>query len=69
MSQDVRIGKGFGYKTKSGKICMQKCFECGSENYAMAVGSGYCAFCGYTPNKNADLSTGISKNQTKDPVD
>lgn len=47
---DLKRGKGYGYKSTSGKICMIRCFECGTENYAMAVARGLCAFCGYDPN-------------------
>ncbi len=48
----IRRDKGFGYvDDKSGKTCMIRCFECGSENWAPAVASGDCAWCGYNPNK------------------
>jgi ribosomal protein L37E len=29
------------------KLYLVRCPECGKENYAMAVSSGYCAWCGY----------------------
>lgn len=48
--QDVHRGKGYGYIDKEGKTCMIRCFECGVENYAMAVASGYCAHCLHTEN-------------------
>jgi ribosomal protein L37E len=51
MSDDIRKGKGYGYRAKTGKICMEKCFSCGKENYALAVSSGTCAWCGYDANK------------------
>lgn len=51
MSQDVREGNGFGYRTKDGLICMIRRFECGRENWAPAVVTGCCAWCGYDPNK------------------
>jgi ribosomal protein L37E len=51
MSEDIQKGKGHGYIDKKGKICMESCFACGKENYAMAVSSGTCAWCGHNPNK------------------
>lgn len=44
---DVRIGKGHGYRDETGKLCMVRCFDCGMENWAMAVSTGFCAFCGF----------------------
>lgn len=55
MSADVRQGKGFGYKHNN-KICMIRCFVYGKENWAMQVASGYCAWCGYSPNKEEDAN-------------
>ena len=53
---DIRKGKGVGYKdTKSGLVCMIRCFACGKENWAMAVASGQCAWCGHDANKKAVL--------------
>jgi ribosomal protein L37E len=37
----------------TGKICMEKCFKCGKENYAPAVATGSCAWCGHDANKKA----------------
>lgn len=51
MSKDVRKGQGYGYQQEDGKTCMIRCFECGRENYAMAVSSGYCAWCNHDANK------------------
>lgn len=52
--EDIRRRNGFGYiKVQSNGrklICMQRCFECGRENYAPAVATGQCAWCGYNPN-------------------
>ena len=45
--------QGSGYQSKNGLIYMIRCFECGTKNYAMAVSSGYCAWCGYSPNEEA----------------
>lgn len=50
MSEDIKKGKGFGYKKDDGSIGMIRCFECGRENYAMAVSSGCCAWCGHDAN-------------------
>jgi predicted Zn-ribbon and HTH transcriptional regulator len=39
---------GFGFRGKTDKtICITRCPECRSENYAIAVVSGRCAWCGY----------------------
>ena len=54
MSENVKQGLGFGYKDTDGRICMQRCFQCGKENYAWAVYSGFCAWCGYTPNEEKE---------------
>ncbi len=45
-TKDVRKGAGFGYERDDGTICMIRCFHCGMENFAMAVASGKCAWCG-----------------------
>jgi ribosomal protein L37E len=44
---DIHSGKGFGFLTEDGRVFMQRCFECGRENWAPAVASGQCAWCGY----------------------
>lgn len=51
--ESVREGKGFGYRAKDGSVCMIRCFECGRENWAPAVASGRCAWCGHDANKGA----------------
>lgn len=51
---DLHRGKGFGYEY-AGKICMIRCFECGLGNYAMAVASGFCAWCGHNPNEAKEV--------------
>ena len=52
MSKDIHKGKGFGYlDEKTGKECMIRCYKCGKENWAMAVASGSCAWCGHDANK------------------
>ena len=55
-STDIRFYKdgnqcGFGYRTTEGTICMIRCPQCERENYAIAVATGTCAFCGFNPNK------------------
>lgn len=41
---------------KDGKIFLVKCppSECGLENYASAVATGICAWCGFDANKKID---------------
>jgi ribosomal protein L37E len=43
-------GKGVVYTDKEGKTCMIRCTECGRENWAPAVSSGTCAWCGFDAN-------------------
>ncbi len=57
MTELLKIGKGEGYKREDGALCMIRCFECGLENYAPAVHSGKCAWCGH----DADGKTGKEK--------
>ena len=40
-------GKGYVYWNKEGRPGVIRCMECGRENYAPAVSSGSCAFCGW----------------------
>lgn len=49
MSKDTDVGYGFVPAGKVG-IYMVKCFECGRENWAPAVSSGQCAWCGFDAN-------------------
>jgi ribosomal protein L37E len=51
---DIRQGKGNGYKDDDGTVCMIRCFQCGRENWAPAVATGHCAWCGFDPNKPDD---------------
>jgi len=39
--------KGHGFWA-NGKFYLQRCFDCFRENYALAVSSGQCAWCGST---------------------
>lgn len=43
---------GYGYQGKSdGKIHVQRCPQCGDENWAIAIAQGNCAWCNYNPNE------------------
>ena len=49
----IKRGNGHGYiSARTGKTCMIRCFECGAENYAMSVPSGFCAWCEHDANHN-----------------
>lgn len=54
MSEDIRRGKGLGYRKDDGTIGMIRCFNCGRENHGMAVHSGVCAWCSHDGNEGAD---------------
>jgi ribosomal protein L37E len=54
MVGDIRKGKGFGfYAERHGEkvIYLVRCFKCGKENYAPAVATGKCSWCGFDANK------------------
>jgi len=38
--------KGNVWRADDGRLFMQRCPRCGRENYAMAVSSGTCCWCG-----------------------
>lgn len=40
------MGQGYVYQSND-KLYLVRCPDCGRENYAMAVSSGACAWCGY----------------------
>lgn len=41
--------RGFGFRSKKdGKLCLQKCPDCGRENYYAMVLDGQCAWCGWS---------------------
>lgn len=40
-------GKYVGYETKLGSVGLQRCPECSKENWAIAVTSGRCSWCGW----------------------
>lgn len=54
MTETIDKGKGFGFKRDNGKLAMIRCFDCGKENYAMNILSGYCTWCGYNANQPSD---------------
>lgn len=46
--------KGRGFLSKDGeRVYLERCFACGKENWAPAVASGRCAWCGYEAKKEA----------------
>lgn len=51
---DVRIGeRGFGFRSldpEDTRVRLTRCPECDRVNYAMAVSSGQCAWCGWDAN-------------------
>lgn len=53
--QDTGKVFGYGYIAKKDnpdkKICLVKCPSCNKENYAMAVVSGVCSWCGFDSNE------------------
>ncbi len=51
--RSIKRDKGYGYVDEFDKICMERCFKCGMENWALAVPTGKCAngACGYDVNK------------------
>lgn len=53
----ISRGRGHGYVKVDGTICMDRCFDCGKLNYAIAVNSGSCFWCGYSPGKHVDADT------------
>ena len=44
----IRRGKGSGFIADN-KLYLERCFECGKENYIMNVSTGQCAWCGDKP--------------------
>lgn len=44
---EEKIGHGFIPKDEE-KVCIQRCPECKRENYALAVISGLCTWCGFS---------------------
>lgn len=49
-TKDIHKGNGYGFYAGN-KIFLMRCFECGSENWAPAVATGQCAWCGFDANK------------------
>lgn len=45
-------GRRIGFRPiDSEKVCVERCDVCGRENYALAVMSGCCCWCGWDANK------------------
>lgn len=62
-SVEIRSGKGYGYRDReTGRVCMQRCFECGEENWVGCAPDGFCGWCLYDPNKMGDFDA--EKRQT-----
>jgi len=58
MSEEENLyidNKYIGFKTKD-TIYLQYCPNCGKENYAFAVSSGQCVWCGFDANKDEKMS-------------
>jgi len=51
MEKPKIIPKGCFWSEENQKLYMVRCPKCGKENYAPAVASGTCAWCGYDVNK------------------
>lgn len=69
---DIRYKNGYGWINQDGTICATRCFDCGRENYALAVSTGCCAKCGVDfnsieyQNKNPQIiDPGVLKNLKK----
>lgn len=43
--------RSYVYEATDGKLFMVRCADCGRENWAPAVASGQCAWCGYKAQK------------------
>lgn len=43
----VLLAQGVDYYPDSGEVHLIRCPECGRENYAVAVASGKCCWCGF----------------------
>lgn len=58
MSDNTINGQSIGFYGDNGKWYLIRCQSCGGErgreNYAPAVASGQCAWCGYTPVAEGD---------------
>lgn len=51
------IKEGYVWEGKDGGLFMERCPKCGKENWALAVASGQCAWCGYeAKEKDVDIS-------------
>lgn len=46
---------GYGWRGEDGSLCLIRCPSCGRENWAPAISSGRCAWCGWTETKETEL--------------
>lgn len=54
------MNKGYSWKNNDGKIFLQRCHECGRENYAHCVAKGVCAWCEYDANEDKNIDDKLS---------
>lgn len=53
-----------GGNFKSGdKVFLVRCPKCGRENWAMAVSSGECCWCGYNANKDEEYKESLEEEE------
>lgn len=45
------VERGHGFMTKEKTVGLERCPECGAENYVMNVLSGNCTWCGFESKK------------------
>lgn len=59
-SRDVHVnGKFVGFSSVVDDfVKVQRCFECGKSNWAMAVNSGVCCWCGWDANEQYSQTEG-----------
>lgn len=63
--KDISQGNGFGFILPNNHICMIRCFNCGRENYAMAVTSGFCSWCGFNANPSCNTFDTVDSEKEK----
>lgn len=56
MEKEQRTEKGYSL-ISDGKVFLMRCHKCGKENYALAVSSGQCAWCGYDANELLNVTS------------
>lgn len=52
---DDQINYHWNFLTDNGSLYLVNCAQCKRENYAAAVSSGTCAWCGWSAPKNLEL--------------